>query len=211
MQTKRALAPSCVGIMLPAVAIVFAFLAASGCSWSRDSVAGGTEARIESLTGRRADHVERNASIYAAVIRELVTRDRTLGSDDSGLRVVFVLDGAVPGAANPNLVGHARKPEQPFTYALKRKLEKKLSDLPPLRFVQTRRAAIRIESSSSPGEVIPGGVLISLGPVIGGSNRVRVGNSLWLSGKAGLWLTYVVTRRANGWQIKGTTGPMTIS
>jgi hypothetical protein len=197
------------------LAIVLACLLASGCAWSGDDddagVGGSNESSTEDSGPAQSDaRTERKASIYATVIRRLVTQDHTYGGGDPGFRIVFVVDGALPGAAHPDAAG-PRNPKRPFSEALKRKLESELSDLPPLRFVRTRGAAIRGESSSSPGQVISGGVLITLGPIIGGPSRVQVGNSLWLSGLAGQWLTYVVTRRTGEWRIKGTTGPTAIS
>ncbi len=201
-------------VALSALAIAFASLTASGCSSSGGNVGAVASDKKpptqSSRTGQRASRLDRKASVYAAVIRRLVTKDHTFGGQDPGFRVVFILDGAVAGVANLN-AGGARNPKRPFSEALKRKIKNELSDLPPLRFVRTRDVAIRGESSSSPGHVVPGGVLISLGPIVGGPSKVRVGNSLWLSGLAGQWLTYVLARRGGGWRVKGTTGPMAIS
>jgi hypothetical protein len=203
-------------VTVSTIAIVLACLVASGCAWSGDDgngvVGGGDDASSTESSGPAPSEArtERNASVYAAVIRRLVTKDHTFGGGDPGFRVLFVVNGAVPRVANLN-GARLRNPKRPFSEELKRRLETELSDLPPLRFVRTRGEAIRGESSSSPGQVIPGGVLITLGPIVGGPSRVRVGNSLWLSGLAGQWLTYVVTRRADVWRVKGTTGPTAIS
>lgn len=194
-------------------ALIVVCLTASGCAWSGnddDAVVEGTNKPSTESSGQSEARMERKASIYAAVIRRLVTKDHTFGGGNPGFRVVFVVDGAVPGVANPNRQG-TRNRKRPFSEALKRKLESELSDLPALQFVRTRGAAIRGESSSSPGQVISGGVLITLGPIVGGPSRVRVGNNLWVSGLAGQWLTYVLTRRTGEWRVKGTTGPMAIS
>jgi hypothetical protein len=196
------------------LAIVLACLVASGCVGSGNDGDALVESTIEPTESSRPAQTEarteRKASIYAAVIRRLVKKDHTFGGGEPGFRIVFVVDGAVPEVADPD-GGGIRKPQRPFSKALKRKLESELSDFPTLRFVRTRGAAIRGESSSSPGRVISGGVLITLGPILGSPSRVEVGNSLWLSGLAGQWLTYVLTKRAGEWRVKGTTGPMAIS
>ena len=207
--------PGAFRVVVSVLAIVLACLLASGCAWSADDgdavVGGDNESSTESSGPARSEaRMARKAAIYAAVIRRLVTKDHTFGGGDTGFRIVFVVDGAVPGVANPEEAG-THDPKRPFSEALRRKLESELSDLPPLRFVRTRGAAIRGESSSSPGQVISGGVLITLGPVLGGPSGVQVGNSLWLSGLAGQWLTYVLIRHAGEWRIKGTTGPIAIS
>jgi hypothetical protein len=66
-------------------------------------------------------------------------------------------------------------------------------------------------SGSSPGHVKNGGVLISLGPIEEDRRRVRVGNSLWISGLAGQWLTYVLEQRDGHWTVTGRSGPTAIS
>jgi hypothetical protein len=59
-------------------------------------------------------------------------------------------------------------------------------------------------------KLIPG-VLLSLGPIEGNATKVEVGNSLWINGLAGQWLTYVLETRGDTWRVTGTAGPMAIS
>jgi hypothetical protein len=160
----------------------------------------------QELLARRSSpsRIERTVSIYAAVIRELVARDRAFGVSATG--VVYVLDGSVDGAGNP-LRAVTVHPQR-FKSALKRRLRKALADLPALRFVHNRAEVV---TGDPPGHVINNGVLLTLGPIKGGSARVEVGSSLWVNGLAGQWQTYVVVEAGRRWKLAGTTGPVAIS
>jgi hypothetical protein len=145
-------------------------------------------------------------------MRQLVTKDHTFGGADPGFTKVYVIDGAVPGAADPFRLTPSRRPLGGFSAALKHALTAKLSDLPPLVFVSRRDDVVEGENGgTSPGSVVNGGVLLTLGPIRGSDDRVTVGGSLWLSGLAGSWQTYVVEQKAGRWTVTGTTGPAAIS
>jgi hypothetical protein len=153
----------------------------------------------------------RTAAIYASVLRQLVTKDHTFGHGDPGFKVVYVMDGVMEGVGG--LGGSVPvRPTEPFSGTVKAQLHEALADLAPLRFVNRRRSAVvGTAGGSSPGHVKNSGVLISLGQIEGEGNRVEVGNSLFISGLAGQWLTYVVEKREGAWKVKGTTGPVAIS
>lgn len=151
------------------------------------------------------------AAIYASVIRQLVTKDNTFGGAEPPFEVVYVLDGPVPHAADPE-----RPPtdsgQEPFDEFLKQEVERRLVDLPPVRFVAAREEIVVEEmGGASPGRVKGDGVLISLGPVERRDGKVEVATSLWMNGLAGQWLTYVLVREGGDWRVTGTTGPMAIS
>lgn len=55
------------------------------------------------------------------------------------------------------------------------------------------------------------GVLITLGPIIGGPERVTVPNRMFFACLGGQWLTYVVERSKGDWNVVGTKGPIAIS
>jgi hypothetical protein len=121
------------------------------------------------------------------------------------------MDGVVKGAGD--LDGSvADGPAEAFSETVKAELNAALADLPPLRFVASRDSVVvGTKGGSSPGYVKKGGVLLSLGPIEGDGNRVEVGNSLWISGLAGQWLTYVLGVRDGVWRVSGTAGPIAIS
>jgi hypothetical protein len=190
-------------------ALAVAALVAGGCG---NSAGDRKSAQEPGGTASPAAGGERSAAIYAAVVRRLVTKDHTVGGADPGFTKVYVIDGAVPGAADPFRSTPSRRARGGFSAALKRALTAKLSDLPPLEFVSRRADVVEGENGgAAPGRVVNGGVLLTLGPIRGGDDRVTVGGSLWLSGLAGSWQTYVVEQKGGRWAVTGTTGPAAIS
>ena len=170
----------------------------------------GTSARTP--TGASVDsQTTRSAAIYASVIRQLVTKDHTFGGADPGFKVVYVMDGVIDSAGDVGapVVESAGKA---FTEPLKAELRRALSDLPPVEFVGRRDSVVvGSKGGASPGHVKNRGVLITLGPIEVSGTSVRVGNTLWISGLAGRWQTYVLERRGSAWSVTGTTGPVAIS
>jgi hypothetical protein len=173
-----------------------------------DSASPGSQPEGTAATGL----VPRETVIYAAVIRQLVTKDHTFGGADPGFKVVYVMDGVVKGAGDVDGNVDESDPAEPFSDNVKAVLRTKLGDLPPIEFVSERAAVvIGTNSGKAIGHVKNNGVLISLGPIEGSGTRVEVGNSLWISGLAGQWQTYVLQARDGAWNVDGTTGPVAIS
>jgi len=192
------------------VALALLVLVPLGCGGA------GSQPQSSSLGSPRestnsADQTSRTAAIYASVIRQLVTKDHTFGGGDPGFKVVYVMDGAMPGAEALDGTG-AKSPPEPFGGTVKAQLQAALTDLPPVRFVSSwGSVVVGTVGGTTPGYVKNKGVLISLGPIEGEGNRVEVGNNLFITGLAGQWLTYVVKKRAGAWKVTGTTGPVAIS
>jgi hypothetical protein len=154
----------------------------------------------------RADERTR-AQIYAAVIRQLVTRDHTFGRAPSPFKYVYVVDGPIPGAGNVR-TGIGPSP-QPFPDAVKQAIEDRLGDLPPLEFISDPDR-VRLGKQGA-GGVKNDGVIISLGPVEPEEDEIQVSTGLWCGGTCGQWLTYVLSEDEGRWRITGTTGPYAIS
>jgi hypothetical protein len=151
----------------------------------------------------------RATEVYAGVLRALI-REARKGS--SGSAVVYVLDGAMPGAGDPMRARLDAKTKRPFSRPLKDRLEQQLAGLASLRFVR-RRASVVVgdRGGRAPGHVVHGGVLITLGPIRGDASRVRVGASSWRNGLDGHWQTYAVRLVDGHWAVAGTVGPVAIS
>jgi hypothetical protein len=188
-----------------------ACLISAGCSLtdrgdsSPATAAPATTASEPVSAAPRADD-ERSVAIYAAVVRQVVTKDHTYGGSDPGFEVVYVLDGSLNGAGSVKTWIRDRLPEEPFSEAIKTGLEEKLVYLPDLVFVRDRASVLR-----RGGEVKNHGVLVSLGPIVGDHQRVEVGSNLWGAAKGAIWLRYVVKQRGSRWAVTGTTGQMAIS
>lgn len=148
------------------------------------------------------------AQIYSTVIRRLVTKDHTFGQAASPFEYVYVVDGAVPKAAN--VLAGFRHAHQPFPGALKRSIMGKLENLPPLDFVKDPESVL-IGRFPGDAAVRNQGVLIRLGPIRPSGNKLEVGTGLHCGGTCGQWLTYVLSRQGGVWRITGTTGPYAIA
>jgi hypothetical protein len=193
------------------ITLLIPVLITLGCDKS-ERQEGAPAATVETSAPRPSQAVERTAAIYAAVIRQLVTKDHTFGRADPGFKVVYVLDGAVDGADDPMKTTDEYLPDERFGDDLEARLKEKLADLPPIVFVKERGSVIEGNNGgSAPSHVIDDGVLLTLGPIVGDERRVEVGSNLWIDGLAGFWATYVVEHRGAEWKLTGTTGPVAIS
>ncbi len=189
------------------VAATLTLAAPLGCGGGADESQQPTPGALDSGEPA-AQSTNRSAAIYAAVVRQLVTKDHTFGGADPGFKVVYVLDGVVADAADPSKPPNAQEPKEPFSHDVKDGVRflSTLADLPPVEFVPERASAVAGASASSPGQVKNGGVLISLGPIQPNGKSVEVETSLWINGLAGQWVTYVVEQRDGGWSVTGISG-----
>lgn len=148
------------------------------------------------------------AEIYAAVVRELVTKDHTFGNGPSPFKRVFIVDGTVKGAGDAQAGLHAAP--RPFPVEVKTGITRALPELPSIRFVANPDSVI-VERRACP-RVRGDGVLISLGPIEHRAGpKVRVPSGMFFSCLGGQWLTYVLEPRGGSWRVLGTRGPISIS
>jgi hypothetical protein len=196
------------------VPIGLLLLALLGCSRGEsDSGAPGEDTLPPAGSAVAPEWPQRDALIYAAVVRQLVTKDHTFGGGDPGFKVVYIVDGVVEGAEDSMKTLDELDPKRPFGHDLKDGVRflSAAADLPDVEFVPERDAVVVGAGSAGPGHVKNEGVLITLGPIEGSGKRVEVGNSLWINGLAGQWLTYVLELQDDVWRITGTTGTVAIS
>ena len=151
----------------------------------------------------RSQPPPRSAAIYASVVKQVVR-------DHARVKVVYVLDGPVPGAADP--MRTRQEPTRRFSEAVKTDLKRLAPADPPIRFVRRRAMVVTGDhGGTAPGHVVNGGILVTLGPIRGHGTPVRVGVGSWRDGLDGRWETYVVEWRGGAWVVSGTTGPAAIS
>lgn len=150
---------------------------------------------------------DRVVEIYAAVIRRLVTKDHTLGGAPSPFDRVYILDGLRQGAGNPNK--GLGPPDKRFSGEIKKALKIELASLPPIEFISDPDS-VRVGENLM-GGVKREGVIVTVGPILGGGHNVKVANSIWCGGLCGQWLTYRVKLKGGNWRIMGTVGPSAIS
>jgi hypothetical protein len=186
---------------------LFVFLAAVGCG-ATDSV----ETAASPPEGTAASADQRNAAIYRAVIRQILMKDGTFGSTPTRVKVVYVLNRPIEGAADPEVQQTSGSSPEAFSETLKTAIRARMAELPPVKFGPTRNpVVVGDKAGSSPGHVKAGGVLITLGPIVGDEGKVRVANSWWMNGLSGQWLTYVLDRQGAEWKVTGISGPIAIS
>ncbi len=139
----------------------------------------------------------RTVSIYAAVLRRLLSDDNSGERSHWGFKVVYVLDGAVERAEDPDVDIDRLKPWRAFSNRVKEGIREALSDLPPVTFVQERGSVI---GGAAPGQVVNAGILATVGPIAGHGTRVEVGANSRRNGLAGRWQRYVVELQGGAWE-----------
>ena len=184
-----------------ALGVVFVSLLV-GCAEEARPRGGGLQPGADSS-------IERQVAIYSAVIRRLLTKDHTFGTEGPGLEVVYVLDRPVDTAGAPDVGSTPEGEGEPFSEDLRARLRAGLADLPPIEFVSDREDVV-VEKDGFP--MVKGGDgLVTLGPIPESGDRLEVPASLYFTGLAGIWLTYVVEGSGGDWKVTGTTGPVAIS
>jgi hypothetical protein len=175
------------------IALALTALTVAACG--QRSPASPGQLRPEDLTAH-----EREAFIYAAAIRYLV--------QEGGVepRVIFVLNRAVARAADPDAPSGAGAP---ISGEVQDRVREELALLPRIKFVSERGDVIGPASQGA--RVRNDGVLITLGPVPPGPDRVEVAASSYMGNLAGSWQTLDVKRYGLRWRVEGTTGPAAIS
>jgi hypothetical protein len=143
-------------------------------------------------------------SIYEGVIRRLVTTEDSTFGPNPEFPVIYLLDRAREGAANPESSSEGA----PFSAEVKEELLGALFDL-PVEFVSDDGAVILPVEEG--GGVKDEGVVVTVGTIPDGKEQVEVEASLYAGNLAATWLTYVVKRSSQSWRVTGTTGPVAVS
>jgi hypothetical protein len=177
------------------IALALAVLAVAGCGRSPPTEQGSL--RPQDLTG-----TERQAFVYSAAIRYLVER----GAEEHP-GVVFVLDRAVPAAGDPDTASSSSGARIP--QGVQDRVREELALLGKVKFVGDREEVIG--PAAQGGRVRNDGVLITLGPVPAGPDRVRVAASSYEGNLGATWQTLVLERHGLRWRVEGTAGPVAMS
>jgi hypothetical protein len=139
--------------------------------------------------------VDRQALILAAVLRQYLTSgDHSFGGHR--FSEVFVLDHTVARAA-----GHEMRGGGPIPPAARRAITHSLTDVGSLTFVASADTVI-VEPDGC-AHVRDDGILVTLGPVDGTSDRVQVGVDGFVACLGANSLTYTVQRTTTGWMVSG--------
>jgi hypothetical protein len=155
--------------------------------------------------------VDRQAPIYAAVLRQYLTSGGGHDGGDAGFGghrfpQIFVLDHAVAGVGGPGEQGAAGG--APISPAVRGEITHALVDVGPLSFVPSPEAVI-VDRDGCAG-VRDQGILITLGPVEEVNGQVQVGVYGFVACLGASSLTYRVERTSGGWRVAGVAawGPV---
>ena len=180
-----------------AVSLIVAAALVAGCGERQQSSGGPEPFGPGDLTP-----AERESFVYAAVIRHMTAEE----GQTSGFPVIFVLDHAVEGASEVEGETGARTP---ISNEVQIRVQEELALLPPIRFVPDPDEVIGPPEEGS--QVKNGGILITLGPVPEGDDRIEVEASSYIANLAATWQTWVLERHGLRWLVTGTTGPVAVS
>lgn len=186
-------------IRLAAGVVLIAMFAGCGSS-------PGTSGEGSGGAAVSSDRSDREATVYAAVLRHYLTGPDSTARDRKW-STVFVLDRAVKRAADPDrtlddIAGPAIAPQT------RDRITRELAGVAPVRFVADGRG---VRSKDGCDMAKPDTILVTLGPVPETGDRVAVGFNGWQGCLAGIWQTYLVTHDGDTWRVTGTTGPVGIS
>jgi hypothetical protein len=149
--------------------------------------------------------VDRQALIYAAVLRQYLTSGDAAIAADYRFPQNFVIDHAVAGAGAS---GPGTSGDEPIPPAGRRAITHALTDVGSLTFVASGDEVIVAHGSA---HVRDHGILITLGPVEGTGDRVQVGVNGFMACLGGNSLTYEVQQTTSGWQVSGITAMGAVS
>jgi hypothetical protein len=146
--------------------------------------------------------VDRQAPIYAAVLRQYLTSGGGHDGGDAGFGGIrfpriFVLDHAAAGGGLPSW--QAAAGGAPISPAVRRAITQALADVGPVTFVPSPDAVI-VDGCA---HVRDRGILITLGSVDGVGDRVQVGVNGFVSCLGGSSLAYWVERTSGSWKVAG--------
>jgi hypothetical protein len=187
--------------MIIAVVVFAAAIVIAGC---------GAHSTTDRPSPRPPDPVdparpERQAQIYAAVLRQYLTSGDAAVAAGHRFPQVFVLDHAVAGAGAPGPGGAGGGPIPP---SARRAIVHALTDVGPVTFVASGDEVIVAPRGCA--HVRDDGILITLGPVDGAGDQVQVGVNGFLACLGANSLTYRVEQAGGGWMVRGITalGPV---
>jgi hypothetical protein len=191
-----------------AAAMILTALAVSTASCGF-AVAGAPPTVHPSTSNRPAAAAEagaKEAGVYVQVLRRYLSTPAE-NSFGQAFKTVYVLNRVYPDAADPSGTHGRGAAIPPQT---KRQVTAALAGMARVSFIADRGSVI--EARDGCGQVRNGGILITLGPLAGHGNEVRVAINGFVACLGATWLTYVLRDQPGvGWRVTGTTGSIAIS
>ena len=188
------------------IAVLFiAAIAITGCSAHTDADRPSSPPPAFNPTDapRPPTPVDRQAPIYAAVLRQYLTSGGDHVGGDAGFGGfrfprIFVLDRAAAGVGGPSW--QAAAGGVPISPAVRRSITQALADVGPVTFVPSPDAVVDHHGCA---QVRDRGILVTLGPVDGVDDQVQVGIYGFVACLGASSLIYRVEQTSNGWRVAG--------
>ena len=159
--------------------------------------------------------LEDEASIYAAVIRQLATVDDTFGGnlEPTKLFIIKNTDDKAGDPTGPSSFSTA------ISQTAQDKITDMLHDLSSIIVWIDKFEDAEFEEGKSPGleklpiqSVIDGGAIITLGNIhLQNDSSAQVAGSIYVASLAAGGATYILEKKEGSWEITGTTGRRWIS
>ena len=193
-----------------AAAIVLTALAVSTAGCGGSAAAGAPPTTAHPLTSDRPAAVTQAGAKQAEVYERVLRRYLSTPAENSfpqAFKTVYVLNQAYTDAADPNGKHGRGTPIAPQT---QRQVTAALAGMAHVIFITDRWSVI--EAKGGCGRVKNGGILITLGTLVGHGHEVRVAINGFVACLGATWLTYVLQDQPGvGWRVTGTTRSMAIS
>ena len=200
---QRALVTTAAAAILTALAV-----STAGCGGSATAGAPPTaHAPASDRSAAGAKTGAKEAEVYVQVLRRYLSTPAENSFPGQTFKTVYVLNQAYPDAADPDGTHGRGAPIPPQT---QHQVTAALAGMAHVNFVADQESVI--EARDGCGQVRNGGILITLGPLVGHRHEVQVAINGFVACLGATWLTYVLQDQpGTGWQVTGTTGSMAIS
>lgn len=147
----------------------------------------------------------KEAEIYAAVIRRIVTRDNSFGDNPPDIPNLYIVYTTDDKAGDP--VGSSGDPVV-LPAALRNSISGRLADLgSAILWVETRAEVPLTED----GIVEGGGAIVEVGNIHDVNGQTQVAASIYFASLAASGRTYILEEKDGAWQVTGDTGAVWIS
>ena len=200
---QRALVTTAATIVLTALAVSTAGCGGSPAAGAPPTVHAPASERQPAVTEAGA----KEAEVYVQVLRRYLSTPAENSFPGQAFTTVYVLNRAYPGAADPSGT-HGRG--APISLRTQRQVTAALAGMAHVIFIADRGSVI--EAKGGCGQVRNGGILITLGPLVGHGHEMQVAINGFVACLGATWLTYVLQDQPGiGWRVTGTTGSIAIS
>lgn len=149
--------------------------------------------------------MSKEAEIYTAIIRRIVTKDNSFGDDPPPIPNLYIVYTTTDKAGDPMGPGGEHRVLEP---GLRNSIAGRLADLgSAIRWVEKFADAPLTEDRTVEG----GGAIVELGNIHEVDGETQVAVSIYFASLAAAGRTYILEEKDGAWQITGDTGMIWVS